>query len=197
MDKNKIIQAATKYVQKGQFDKAIKEYQKIIDDDPKDIRILQKVGELHQKRGDNVQAALTFIKVAESYSNDGFFLKAAAVYKQVLKLNPSLVDTNFKLAELYQQLGLMSDAFQQFQLVAAAYEQQGDVQASLGILKKLTELDPENVANRIRLAESYSREGMTAESVAEFTKVAARLLGATARIFLRCSAALAWSPYLR
>jgi pilus assembly protein FimV len=175
MDKNKIIQAATKYVQKGQFDKAIKEYQKIIDEDPKDIRIVQKVGELHQKRGDNVQAALTFIKVAESYANDGFFLKAAAVYKQVLKLNPSLVETNFKLAELYQQLGLMSDAFQQFQLVAAAYEQQGDVQASLGILKKLTELDPENVANRIRLAESYSREGMTEESVAEFTKVAAVL----------------------
>ena len=175
MDKNKIIQAATKYVQKGQFDKAIKEYQKIIDEDPKDIRIVQKVGELHQKRGDNVQAALTFIKVAESYANDGFFLKAAAVYKQVLKLNPSLVETNFKLAELYQQLGLMSDAFQQFQLVAAAYEQQGDVQASLGILKKLTELDPENVANRIRLAESYSREGMTEESVAEFTRVAAVL----------------------
>ncbi|HUB07187.1 MAG TPA: tetratricopeptide repeat protein [Myxococcales bacterium] len=172
MDKNKIIQAATKLVQKGQFDKAIKEYQKIIDEDPKDIRILQKVGELHQKRGDNAQAAQTFIKVAEAYSNDGFFLKAAAVYKQVLKLNPNLVETNFKLAELYQQLGLMSDALQQYQLVAAAYDRQGDAQASLNILKKLVELDSENVANRIRLAESYSREGMNDEAVAEFTKVA-------------------------
>ncbi len=172
MDKNKIIQAATKLVQKGQFDKAIKEYQKIIDEDPKDIRILQKVGELHQKRGDNAQAAQTFIKVAESYSNDGFFLKAAAVYKQVLKLNPNLIETNFKLAELYQQLGLMSDALQQYQLVAAAYERQGDAQASLNILKKLIDLDPENVANRIRLAESFSREGMNDEAVAEFARVA-------------------------
>lgn len=175
IDKNKIIQAATKYVQKGQWDKAVKEYQKIIDADPKDIRILQKVGELHQKRGDNAQAAATFVKVAESYTADGFFLKAAAVYKQVLKLNPSLVELNFKLAELYQQLGLMSNALQQFQLVAAAYEQQGDVQKSLEVLKKLIELDPENAANRIRLAESYSREGMNEEAVAEFTKVAADL----------------------
>ncbi|MHB8420687.1 MAG: tetratricopeptide repeat protein [Myxococcales bacterium] len=172
MDKNKIIQAATKFVQKGQFDKAIKEYQRITEEDPRDIRILQKIGELHQKRGDNVQAAQTFVKVAESYSNDGFFLKAAAVYKQVLKLNPNLVETNFKLAELYQQLGLMSDAVQQYQLVAAAYERQGDAQASLNILKKLIDLDPENVANRIRLAESFSREGQNDEAIAEFTKVA-------------------------
>ncbi len=175
MDKNKIIQAATKFVQKGQFDKAIKEYQRILEEDPKDIRILLKIGELHQKRGDNVQAAQDLLKVAEAYSNDGFFLKAAAVYKQVLKLNPNLVDVNLKLAELYQQLGLMSDALQQFQVVATAYEQQGNVQSALGTLKKLIELDPENVANRIRLAESFAREGMNREAIEEFQKVATTL----------------------
>ena len=31
-----------------------------------------------------------FTKVAESYAQDGFFLKAVALYKQVLKLNPDL-----------------------------------------------------------------------------------------------------------
>ena len=175
MDKNKLIQSATKFVQKGQFDKAIKEYQRVLEEDPKDIRILLKIGELHQKRGDNVQAAQNLLKVAESYSSDGFFLKAAAVYKQVLKLNPSLIDINFKLAELYQQLGLMSDALQQYQTVATAYEQQGDAKASLAIIKKLIELDPENAANRIRLAESYAREGMNAEAIEEFKKVAEAL----------------------
>src|ERR1700723_3030767 len=131
MDKNKIIQAATKFVQKGQFDKAIKEYQRILEEDPRDIRVLLKIGELYQKRGDNKEAAATLLRVAEAYSNDGFFLKAAAVFKQVLKLNPALLDVNLKLAELYQQLGLMNDSMQQYQMVAANYEKAGNGQASL------------------------------------------------------------------
>ena len=81
LDKNKIIEAAAKYVAKGAFDKAIKEYQKILDADPRDVRILQKVGELHQKKGDTGQAAQYFTKVAESYTSDGFFLKASYLFR--------------------------------------------------------------------------------------------------------------------
>ena len=73
MDKNKIIEGAAKLVAKGAYDKAIKEYQKVLEADPKDVRILQKMGELYQKKNDNSQAAFYFTKVAESYSNDGFF----------------------------------------------------------------------------------------------------------------------------
>ena len=175
MDKNKIIQAATRYVQKGQYDKAIKEYQRIIEEDARDIRVLLKIGELHQKRGDNKESAATLLRVAEAYSNDGFFLKAAAVYKQVLKLNPALLDVNLRLAELYQQLGLMSDAMQQYQLVANAYEKLGNSGASLNLLKKLVDLEPDNAASRVRLAEAYSKEGMNPEAISELGKVAAQL----------------------
>ena len=73
VDKNKIIEAATKFVQKGQYDKAIKEYQKLLEVDAKDARIQQKLGELYQKKGDNTLAADCFLKVAESYAADGFF----------------------------------------------------------------------------------------------------------------------------
>src|SRR6478672_10867044 len=122
MDKNKIIEAAAKLVAKGAYDKAIKEYQKVLEFDAKDVRVLQKMGELYQKKNDNAQAASYFTRVAESYSSDGFFLKAVALYKQVLKLNPNLVDINLKLADLHQQLGLMSEAMTYFQLVANHHE---------------------------------------------------------------------------
>src|SRR6476661_760706 len=126
MDKNKIIEAAAKLVAKGQYDKAIKEYQKVLDSDPKDVRVLQKMGELFQKKNDNQEAAKYFTKVAESYAGDGFFLKAVALYKQVLKLNPDLLEVNMKLADLHQQLGLMSEATNYFQIVANQYEKAGD-----------------------------------------------------------------------
>ncbi|MCP3144007.1 type IV pili formation protein SgmX [Pyxidicoccus xibeiensis] len=172
MDKNKIIEGAAKLVAKGAYDKAIKEYQKVLEVDPKDIRVLQKMGELYQKKNDNAQAAHFFTKVAESYSSDGFFLKAVALYKQVLKLNPNLLEVNLKLAELHQQLGLMSEAMAYFQIVANHYDKAGDTKASLDTLKKMVDLDPENVASKIKLAELYARENMTREAAQEFKRAA-------------------------
>lgn len=172
MDKNKIIEAAAKLVAKGAYDKAIKEYQKVLEVDPKDIRVLQKMGELYQKKNDNAQAAHFFTKVAESYSSDGFFLKAVALYKQVLKLNPNLLEVNLKLAELHQQLGLMSEAMAYFQIVANHYDKAGDTRSSLDTLKKMVDLDPENVASKIKLAELYARENMTKEAAQEFKRAA-------------------------
>lgn len=175
LDKNKIIEAAAKLVAKGAYDKAIKEYQKVLDVDPKDVRILQKMGELYQKKNDNPQAAFFFTKVAESYSNDGFFLKAVALYKQVLKLDPSLVEVNIKLAELHQQLQLMSEAMAYFQIVANHYDKSGDTKKSLDVLKKMVDLDPDNVASRVKLADLYVREGLTQDAVGEFQKAAEHL----------------------
>ena len=101
-------------------------YQKILAEDAKDVRVLLKVGELYQKKGDETLAADAFTRVAETYAEHGFFLKAVAVYKQIVKLTPEDVRVNERLAGLYQQLGLMSDAMGQLQYMAAAYEKGGD-----------------------------------------------------------------------
>jgi len=175
LDKNKIIEAAAKLVAKGAYDKAIKEYQKILDADPKDVRILQKMGELYQKKNDPVQAAQYFTRVAESYTTDGFFLKAVALYKQVLKLDPNLIDINIKLAELHQHLQLLGEAMAYYQIVANHYDKQGDTRASLEVLKKMVDLDPDNVASRVKLADLYVREGLNAEAMSEFSRAAEHL----------------------
>ncbi|MEW5739755.1 MAG: tetratricopeptide repeat protein [Myxococcota bacterium] len=175
MDKNKIIEAAAKLVAKGAYDKAIKEYQKILDADPKDVRILQKMGELFQKKNDAAQAAQYFTRVAESYTTDGFFLKAVALYKQVLKLDPSLIDINIKLAELHQHLQLLGEAMAYYQIVANHHDKQGDTRASLEVLKKMVDLDPDNVASRVKLADLYVREGLNGEAMGEFQRAAEHL----------------------
>ncbi len=175
MDKNKIIEAAAKLVAKGAYDKAIKEYQKVLDVDPKDVRVLQKMGELYQKKNDNSQAAQYFTRVAESYTGDGFFLKAVALYKQVLKLDPTLMEVNIKLAELHQQLQLMGEAMAYYQIVANHWDKQGDTKRSLEVLRKMVDLDPDNVASRVKLADLYVREGLHQEAGTEFTKAAEHL----------------------
>jgi tetratricopeptide (TPR) repeat protein len=159
VDKNKIIAEATKLVQKGAVDKAIATYQKILAEDAKDVRVLLKVGELYQKKGDERLAADAFTRVAETYAEQGFFLKAVAVYKQIVKLAPDDVRVNERLAGLYQQLGLMSDAMGQLQFMASAYEKAGDAGKLTDVLKRMVELDPDNIASSIKLGELYARAG--------------------------------------
>ena len=168
-NKDKVMDAARKFVDKGQIDKAVKEYLRIVHEDPKDVRVWLKIGDLYAKKGAKQDATDTYLKVARFYHEQGFFLKAVAVYKQILKLDPRLVDVILKLAELYRQLGLMSDAMQHFESVAAHFHREGNTKEALETVKKLVDLDPENIATRIKLAELYSKEGLVEEASAEFT----------------------------
>src|SRR5712691_4331786 len=169
MDKNKVIESASKLIVKGQFEKAVKEYQRVLEVDPDDVRVLQKLAELYQKMKKQSEAADCFEKVARTYGAQGFYLKAVALYKQVLKV-VERVEVNVRLAELYQQLGLIGDATKEWQTVAAQHEKTGDHKASLDALKKLVDLDPDNVASRIRLGEQYARQENPVEAVADLRR---------------------------
>ncbi|MBI2892631.1 MAG: tetratricopeptide repeat protein [Deltaproteobacteria bacterium] len=170
INKNKAIAAAQKFIQKGQLDKAIQEYLRVVQEEPQDVRTWLKIGDLYAKKGARSDATQTYIKVAEFYSQQGFYLKAVAVYKQILKLDPSLFVVNLKLAELYQQLGLVADALGQFELVAAHHQRAGQDRDAIEALKKAAELDPQNVASQIKLAELYSKEGQNDLAVAGFRR---------------------------
>jgi tetratricopeptide (TPR) repeat protein len=175
VDKNKIIAEATRLVQKGQYDKALKAYDKILAEDRKEVRILLKVGEIQQKKGDNAAAAATFNQVAEIYGDQGFFLKAVAVFKQIVKLTPDDIRVNEKLAGLYQQLGLLNDATNQLQAVAAAHEKAGDQGRHLDVLRRLLDLDPENIVTCQRLGDLYAKAGRTAEALELYRRASAHL----------------------
>ncbi len=175
VDKNKIVAEATRFVQKGQYDKALKAYDKILAEDRKEVRTLLKVGEIQQKKGDQAAAAATFNQVAEIYGEQGFFLKAVAVYKQIAKLTPDDVRVNEKLAGLYQQLGLVNDSTSQLQAVAAAYEKAGDQGRHLDVLRRLLDLDPENVVTCQRLGDLYAKANRSDEALELYRRAAAHL----------------------
>ena len=192
-NKEKVMDAARKFVDKGQIDKAVKEYLRIVNEDPKDVRVWLKIGDLYAKKGAKQDAIETYLKVARFYHEQGFFLKAVAVYKQILKLDPRLVDVILKLAELYRQLGLMSDAMQHFESVAAHFHREGNTKEALATVKKLVDLDPENIATRIKLAELYSKEGIVEDAANEF-QVACEQLRRQGRQddFLKVAERLLW-----
>ncbi|MDP3151435.1 MAG: hypothetical protein Q8N23_02115 [Archangium sp.] len=105
----------------SKLDELLKE----IESNPRDQRLHQKLGELHQKRGDSGQAARAFKRVAELYADDGFFLRAVALAKQVLKLDPKLIEAEVLLAEWHHALQLTGEAREHLILALRALNAEG------------------------------------------------------------------------
>ena len=175
INKRKILQAAQKSLQKGAFDKALKDYKTLLEADPKDVNLRLKVGDVYLKQGKSDEAVAAYKKVAERFMKDGFDAKAVALYKQITKIDPKRVDIYVPLAELYQRLGLISDAMGALQTAADAHNREGDKPAALELLRKMATLDPSNTTSRLKVAEMLRQEGMTSEALAEFEAVADEL----------------------
>ncbi|MFN0120373.1 MAG: tetratricopeptide repeat protein [Blastocatellia bacterium] len=157
-NKAKALKSASKYIQQGRLQGAIEEYQKITQADPADITTLNTLGDLYVRVGDTNEALRTFLRIAEHYRAGGFNLKAIAMLKKVTKLDPNNVDVLLKLAGLYAQQKLIVDARQQYLAVAEHFLRLGQQKQALDIYQQVANLDPENTAIQLKLADAYIRE---------------------------------------
>jgi tetratricopeptide (TPR) repeat protein len=163
-NKAKVLASAEKFVQQGKLSNAIAEYEKIIKEDPKDLTVLNTVGDLCARVGQNEQAAQYFKRVGDHYAQDGFTVKAIAIYKKLTKLSPGNFETIQKLAELYSQQGLFSDAKAQYMQVADQLLKSGDNAQAARVFQRILELDPENTTSQSKLADLYLKLGKKAEA---------------------------------
>lgn len=163
-NKTKVLAQAEKCVQQGKLPNAILEYEKIIKDDPKDLTVLNTVGDLYARVGDHERAAHYFKKVGDQYAQDGFTVKAIAIYKKLAKLSPGDYENISKLGDLYSQQGLFNDARVQYMQVADHLLRSGDNAQAARIFQRILELDPENTVTQTKLADLYLKLGKKAEA---------------------------------
>ncbi len=173
-NKQKTLSSAEKYVQQGKIQNAIAEYEKVLKADPKDLTVNNTVGDLYSRLGEADKATECFKSVGDAYATQGFTVKAIAMYKKISKLKPSL-ESVLKLAELYTQQGLFNDARAQYLQVAEEFLKGGELENAVRIFQKILEMDPENTAMRVRLAEVYVRLGKKTEAWQIFSAAAETL----------------------
>src|SRR5467141_4561335 len=109
-NKSKYVEAAQKLLNQCKVAQAIAEYQNILKYEPRDQVTLITIGELYIRQGETFQAIEYFERLAQIFVGDGFLTKAIAVYKRIAKLAPEEVRPLEKLADLYVQQGVMSEA---------------------------------------------------------------------------------------
>jgi tetratricopeptide (TPR) repeat protein len=175
IDRSKVRSAAKKHYRNKNWQKAIREYQKLVEDDGDDLRSLLKVADLHNRLGNEDEAVQTYQRVGDHHAREDLYQKAVAVYKQALQLQPDAGDLQRKVGEAYYRLDRLRDAAEAFQRAQQCYEASGRRDAQIQVLERLVDLDPADVGLQIQLAECYARASRKQEALETFRRAAETL----------------------
>jgi cAMP-dependent protein kinase regulator len=85
----------------GQLEAALWEYQKVVEDVPEDLSSRRKMAELLQRLGRQKDALSTYEALAEAWARRGWLLRAVALCKIILQIEPQHERTQRLLTELY------------------------------------------------------------------------------------------------
>jgi pilus assembly protein FimV len=173
-NKSKHIEAAQKHLSQGKLPQAIAEYQQVLKHEPNDQIILMTVGDLFVRKGETFQAIEYFERLAQVFTRDGFLTKAIAIYKKIAKLAPEETKPLEKLADLYVQQGILSEARPIFLQLAEAHLKANRREPAATLLRKLLEAEPDNLRVQMRLAEIQQAMGQTADAAQTFINCAER-----------------------
>src|SRR5512136_1575879 len=151
IDRNSVIKEAQKFAGKGQFDKAIAEWRKLVKDSPNDANIFNTIGDLCLKKNSKAEAVDAYKRAADILAEDGFTSKAIALYKKVLNIDPEKVEIHLALGDMNADKGLTGNALESYKFAADHYKKKNDIVKALGIYQKMADLNPANVAFRVKL----------------------------------------------
>ena len=99
----KLKNKASGLTAKGKLNKAMECYQEAKRHAPDDLYIRQKIAELFSRTGDIDSSIQEYQHLAGRYAADGMFLKAIAVNKIILSLDPNHKETQEVVADLYSR----------------------------------------------------------------------------------------------
>ena len=175
--RDQILQEAEKLASRGKLDAAIKEYRRAIEQSPNDTNTLNRVGDLLQRASRIPEAIDVYQRIADHFSEDGFFLKAIAIYKKINRLDPQRTETYEKLADLYFKQGLVVEGRQQLLTLADWFTRSKQVPETVRVYRRLAELEPTNLQARAKLVDLLVQSGEVDALAAEIEVLGKALLG--------------------
>ncbi len=174
---SQLRQKAQNFLKKGRLDKAIEEYQRLIQVESRNPNLYNELGDLFLKAGDRIQAVSSFEKASVNYEKVALYNNAVAVCKKILRVVPNRLDTIFKLGEL--------KAKQKFEGEAASYFSQflrgvlADMPGAQEGLQRKLEVMLEFVPDREELvsaaADVYQQLGFKVKAAQLLTDLVSRL----------------------
>ena len=176
-DREGALKSAEKALKQGRIDVAIAEYVKVVEAQPRDWNSANALGDLYVRASQIDKGLAQFTRIADHLSEEGFYPKAAAVYKKILKVKPDDEYALMQSADLAVRQGTLADAKRLLKTVSDLRSKRGDKKGAAEISIRLGTLDPEDLDARLSAAKATAEMGDTVTALREYRDVAARLEG--------------------
>ena len=174
-DSKAALKNAEKAIKQGRVDLAIAEYVKVVEAQPRDWNSANALGDLYVRAKQIEKGVQQYIRIADHLAEEGFYPKAAALYKKILKIKPDDEYSMVQSGDMAAKLGTLADAKQFFTQVAERRQKRGDKKGATEIAIRLGTLDPEDYEARMRAAKLATESGDTTTALREYKDVAGRL----------------------
>ena len=152
-NKEKLLKNAQKLVAQGKLENAIKEYEKILEQEPNDLGLLNTIGDLNLSLQRPANATNFFKRVAQKYIDDGFYSRAIAVYRKIVMADNRNMENLEVLADLFIKEGMVSEAKKHYAEIARAYLVSNNFPRAYKTYKKLADLTQDDPNIHLKLAE--------------------------------------------
>jgi len=159
IDREATLKNAEKFLRVGRLDAAITEYARVVDDQPRDWTTANTLGDLYMRAKQPERAVALYSRIADHLRTEGFYPKAAALYKKILKITPDDETVQLHLAEISVRQGLLADAKAYFGAVANRRRQRDDAAGADEIVIRLGGIDPADLSARLAAARAMERAG--------------------------------------
>ena len=158
-DREDTLKKAEKLLRQGRLDAAIAEYLRVVEEQPGDWATANTLGDLYVRAGQQDKAAVQYARIGQHFLDEGFYPKAGAIFKKLLKLKPEDETVQLSLAEISQKQGLLADAKAQLNGIVARRRGRGDKAGAAEIVVRLGSVDPLDFDARSLAARTLAEMG--------------------------------------
>jgi tetratricopeptide (TPR) repeat protein len=171
LDKSAVQDNAQKYAAQGKIPEAIAEWKKLADLSPNDGTPYNAIGDLHLKKNAASDATEAYFKAAAAFRAGGAALKAIAVFKKILKIDPNQFLAYKCLADLNAERGLTSNAVSDYLALSKLYLKANKPKEALETYRAVIKLEAANLDARRQMADLCQKQGWTEEGVKAFIEL--------------------------
>jgi len=175
-ERDEALKKAEKLLRQGKLDLAIAEYVRMVEDQPKDWNTRNALGDLFIRAAQPDKACAQYLQIADHLMHEGFFPRAAAIYKKILKIKPDEEAVQLNLGEISAKQGLLADAKAYFLAVANRRRGRGDRAGAEEMIVRLGSLDPADFEARSLAARTLAQNGDATAAAIQFRSMHADLL---------------------
>ena len=159
------------YASQGKLTEAIAEWKKLADLSPNDGTPYNAIGDLHLKRNAINDATEAYFKAAAAFRAGGVALKAIAVFKKIIKIDPNQFLAYKCLADLNAERGLASNAVADYLVLSKLYLKAARPKEALETYRAVVKLEASNLDARRQMADLCLKQSWTEEGVKAFIEL--------------------------